>query len=358
MGMLDDVKAKKKQKAAENWMKMADSAKTIEKQIEYYTKSLDVDPYNAEAWFKKGKGLEKIGRFEEAKKCFDLAIEIDPDYQGLIGRKYESNAAHAVSSEPVVEETAFISEPSIDEDTEFVQEPVTPVLAEEKEPEEQWVTETPEYFREETGAQEPDDNSFRAPMGDESAFSDVFTGDDEDNGSPTFMEEAEEENVFGASSYGEQKAAQEAEASVFAGHFTPEPEDEVQEMVNEPEDTFSAPSSPVQEEAPSAFSYDENVVQSSEPEVPASDVTGSSSIGVSQTTIRDEPVSSSVPSSSNDGSVISGSVASAGVMAGAGKVAVSGDGPVDIRIPLNEAIKFWAIGVASMLIVLIISRIL
>ncbi|WP_340818847.1 tetratricopeptide repeat protein [Methanolobus sp. WCC4] len=364
MGMLDDVKAKKKQKAAENWMKMADSAKTIEKQIEYYTKSLDIDPYNAEAWFKKGKGLEKLGRFEEAKKCFDLAIEIDPDYQGLIGRKYDSGAAHAVPSVPAVEENTFVSEPSVVEDTEFVREPAAPVMAEKNEPEEEWVTETPGPVAEESEISgENDVSSFNPPMGDESAFSDTFAGDDEDNGSPTFIEDEddqEDENVFGAGSSEGSVAAQVEEASMFAGHFTPEPEEETMEKTNEPEDTFSSTPAPVQEEAPSAFSYEkeEDIIQMEEPETPVYDVIGTPSSGMPQASIEEETASGFDRSASAEGSTISGSVASSAVIAGAGNIPVSGEGPVDIRIPLNEAVKFWAIGVAAMLVVLIISRIL
>lgn len=87
MGMLNEVKSKNKIKAAQNWLKLAENAKTPEKQVEYYTKALDANPYNAEAWFRKGRVLERIGNFEEAQRCFDLATEIDPDYQGLIGKK-------------------------------------------------------------------------------------------------------------------------------------------------------------------------------------------------------------------------------------------------------------------------------
>ncbi|KXS40727.1 MAG: hypothetical protein AWU59_2421, partial [Methanolobus sp. T82-4] len=38
MGMMDEVKTKKKLKAAETWFNMAETAKTQEKQVEYYTK--------------------------------------------------------------------------------------------------------------------------------------------------------------------------------------------------------------------------------------------------------------------------------------------------------------------------------
>lgn len=134
MGMLDDIKSKNKQKAAEKWIQMGDSAKTTEKQVEYYAKSLDIDPYNAEAWFKKGKSLEKLGRFEEARKCFDLAIEVDPDYQGLIGGSYKPSAD--VPATPLVEEDMYEGETP-----EFTPEPISEPVIEEEIVREEFVSE-------------------------------------------------------------------------------------------------------------------------------------------------------------------------------------------------------------------------
>ncbi|VVB64433.1 Photosystem I assembly protein Ycf3 [uncultured archaeon] len=47
--------------------------------LENYNKSIEIDPRLAEAWYNKGKtlGLEDAS-FEEARKCYFKAIEIDP----------------------------------------------------------------------------------------------------------------------------------------------------------------------------------------------------------------------------------------------------------------------------------------
>jgi tetratricopeptide (TPR) repeat protein len=36
---------------------------------------------DAAAWFNKGDGLEDLGRSDEAIKCYDRALEIDPQYE-------------------------------------------------------------------------------------------------------------------------------------------------------------------------------------------------------------------------------------------------------------------------------------
>jgi hypothetical protein len=119
MGMLNEVKSKGKIKAAQNWLKLAENAKTPEKQIEYYTKALDANPYNAEAWFRKGRILEKMGNFEEAKRCFDLATEIDPDYQGLVGKKqYGSEAPADYGENSVFPENRMPEDVSLAEELE------------------------------------------------------------------------------------------------------------------------------------------------------------------------------------------------------------------------------------------------
>jgi hypothetical protein len=368
MGMLDDVKSKKKQKAAENWIKMGDSAKTVDKQVEYYTKSLDIDPYSAEAWFKKGKALEKMGRFEEAKKSFDLSIEVDPDYQGLIGATAGSSAS--ASSAPLVEDN--------------VSEPETPAPVIEEQIVEEEIPSEPEPVT----TEEPSDegvSSYQPPVGDESIFSNVISGDEPDNGSPSYANEdyvegqeeliedldAEpepekfttqdfgyesreepEENVFGSGSVstsepeehdvisGSPSVVERDEPSVFS---SPEP-------VEEREDTFSSPSTPASQEPVSSYTAEENVIGRTEPE-----------------TIRSEPASApaSTPVAASVPPVpeapkrqAAGYDSSSSTITGSKPVAISGADLVDIRIPLNETLKFWAVGVVAMLIVLILSKIL
>lgn len=339
MGMLDDVKSKKKQKAAENWMKMAESAKTLEKQIEYYTKSLDIDPYNAEAWFKKGKGLERLGQFEEAKRCLDLAVEIDPDYQGLISQKYESNASPA---------------PLVDDDASFVSSPSEPVIEDEQDTGE-WVAETPDTIITEEKEEEvlkEDEYSFTPPVGEESIFSNAISNSDEDNGSPAIIREEEDDDVFGSSQEGSSVISEPDvisenghmaadEASSFATSISPEVEEVV---VNEREDTFSSVQASTTPETPSSFKAEENVISNKETVVSKSASISSPSAAIPKKPQMDKMKAGSLPSSKP--------------ISSSRPVAISSSEIVDIRIPLNETIKFWAIGIIAMLIVLIISSII
>ncbi|WP_094228021.1 tetratricopeptide repeat protein [Methanolobus psychrotolerans] len=353
MGMLDDVKSKKKQKAAENWMKMADTAKTIEKQIEYYTKSLDIDPYNAEAWFKKGRCLEKLGRFEEAKKCFDLAIEIDPDYQGLIGKKYEATASPA---------------PSVDEYAVFPPSPHEPVVADESDNEEQWIIETPDpVMAEKSDLSQESEYSFRPPEGDESIFSNVVS-EEEDNGSPSIIRN-DREDFFGKG-YDESPVKSEPEA-VSNSNYMDDKEDEAissftapalsevkVETVEEREDTFSSTPMRVKEESPSSFSSDENIIRSRQPVTSVSERTRSSLADISQAPKHNKQAAEYDAGESIENHVISGYSASSNTIASPKSVVASGVDIMDIRIPLNETIKFWAIGIVAMLIVLLVNSLL
>ncbi len=157
MGMLNEVKSKNKLKTAQNWLKMAENAKTPEKEVEYYTKALDAYPYNAEAWFRKGRVLEKMGNFEEAKRCFDLATEIDPEYQGLVAKK-QYVTAHDVdyAKSSVLPENRSLSNVPIAEEPE--EQP-------ERLPEKRWVVE--EYVK--------SDPVYKPPTDGESIFSGLRT---------------------------------------------------------------------------------------------------------------------------------------------------------------------------------------
>ncbi|WP_321429008.1 tetratricopeptide repeat protein [uncultured Methanolobus sp.] len=375
MGMLDDVKSKKKQKAAENWTKMADSAKTTEKQIEYYTKSLDVDPYNAEAWFKKGKALEKVGRFEEAKKSFDLAIEIDPDYQGLIGGSHGSSAemsnAHFMEEDAYEPETA---EPVIEEE----------MMEEESISEPEIIHTEPEEISDESIS------SYSPPVGDESVFSNVVSGENTDNVSPSdsnhdsveeqevreeFVEdiaaEPELTSDFGPESVSESQAEPETiseqdsgyesrgepEENVFGSSPVPQPEPTEHDVISgsppvdkNDESVFSSPSSPVAQEPVSSYTAEENVIGRK-----GAETIRSAPVSAPSST----PVAASVPPVSDSPKrQAAGYESSSGSIAGSKPIAISGADLVDIRIPLNETIKFWAIGIVAMLIVLILSKVL
>ncbi|WP_321416509.1 tetratricopeptide repeat protein [uncultured Methanomethylovorans sp.] len=76
MGFFDKIG--NPEKIAEKWFKMAMDAKIDEKKIEYFNRSLDANPQNADAWYNKGNALYDLGRKEEAIKCYDKALEINP----------------------------------------------------------------------------------------------------------------------------------------------------------------------------------------------------------------------------------------------------------------------------------------
>ena len=64
-------------KTAEEWFELGLKEKDPKKRIEYYSKCLELDPKNANAWYNKGNALRELGRYEEALRCYDKALEID-----------------------------------------------------------------------------------------------------------------------------------------------------------------------------------------------------------------------------------------------------------------------------------------
>ena len=71
---------KKKEKTAREWFELGLKEKDWKKKIECFSKCLELDPKDADAWNNKGYALAKLGRYEEAIRCFDKAIEIDPKH--------------------------------------------------------------------------------------------------------------------------------------------------------------------------------------------------------------------------------------------------------------------------------------
>ena len=65
-------------KTAEEWYRLALIEIDPAKKVEYYTKVLEIDPENFDAWFNKGLALVDLGRYSEAIECFDKALEIEP----------------------------------------------------------------------------------------------------------------------------------------------------------------------------------------------------------------------------------------------------------------------------------------
>ncbi len=46
--------------------------------IVYYNKTLKIDSMFIHAWYRKGIVLASLGKYEEAIKCMNAALEIDP----------------------------------------------------------------------------------------------------------------------------------------------------------------------------------------------------------------------------------------------------------------------------------------
>ena len=73
-----------KKKSAEYWYIEGNrsSAAVIEsdKAIKCYDKAIEIDPNHSGAWFGKATSLKYLRRYDEAIKCFEKAIEIEPNY--------------------------------------------------------------------------------------------------------------------------------------------------------------------------------------------------------------------------------------------------------------------------------------
>jgi len=52
--------------------------------------ALNINPDYIEAWHWKGVALYNQGNYEEAIKCFDKALEINPDYSKSLNGKVEA----------------------------------------------------------------------------------------------------------------------------------------------------------------------------------------------------------------------------------------------------------------------------
>jgi tetratricopeptide (TPR) repeat protein len=157
MGLMDDVKTKKKQKEAENWFNMGIKSQDPEKKLDYFTRSLELDPNNVSAWLKKGRILEDMGKFDEAKRSYDRATLLDP------------------SLDIRVQKTNSFSEEDINvpdmtrEQTEYVREEIQYTPSEGD-----YLPEAPEEETESYGAEETEEVvSFTPPQGEESLFSNI-----------------------------------------------------------------------------------------------------------------------------------------------------------------------------------------
>lgn len=110
MGLIDDVRSKKKQKEAENWFSMGIKSQDPEKKLDYFTRSLELEPNNVSGWIKKGKVLESMGKFDEARECYDKATLLNPSLDIPLKR----------TNSPEEENKVFVPE-DVKEDTQYIQ---------------------------------------------------------------------------------------------------------------------------------------------------------------------------------------------------------------------------------------------
>lgn len=158
MGLMDDVKSKKKQKEAENWFNMAIKSPDLERKLDYFTRSLELEPNNVSAWLKRGRILEDMGRFDEAKRSYDRASLLDPALE-----------IHTKKVNPIPEEDRVIAPNTVEEETQYIQE------------ERQYVEDEEEYLpttsEKSTGSYRVKETeeivSFIPPKGEESLFSNM-----------------------------------------------------------------------------------------------------------------------------------------------------------------------------------------
>ena len=70
-------KKKENEKTAEEWFILGTDEGDSDKQLEYFTKALEMDPEVIIRWVIKGQALNNLGRYDEAILCLDKALELD-----------------------------------------------------------------------------------------------------------------------------------------------------------------------------------------------------------------------------------------------------------------------------------------
>ncbi len=158
MGLMDDVRSKKKQKEAENWFNMGVKSQDPEKKLDYFTRSLELEPNNVSGWVKKGKILENMGKFDEAKKCYDKATFLNPSLDIPL-KKTDSPE----------EENRVFAPDTVKEGTQYIQENIQYT---EDETEHSPVT-SAEETESKTFEEAEEVVSFTPPQGEESLFSNM-----------------------------------------------------------------------------------------------------------------------------------------------------------------------------------------
>ena len=75
-------------KTAEEWYKLGLKSKNPEEEVGYYTKCLELNPKDANAWYFKAFTLSELGRYEEAIRCYDKALGCTPVSIQLVKKQY------------------------------------------------------------------------------------------------------------------------------------------------------------------------------------------------------------------------------------------------------------------------------
>lgn len=339
MGMLNEVKSKNKIKAAQNWLKLAENAKTPEKQVEYYTKALDANPYNAEAWFRKGRVLERMGNFEEAQRCFDLATEIDPDYQGLIGKKqYNAEPAadypeSSVFPENQTEDTFMESELEEELAGEAVEEFM-------EEPGETFEGEAQEQAGKESIAEETgwSGSGYRPPVGEESIFSNLGRRENEEA-------VRDPEMVRSDPTSGDMQLVQETE-------ITPREETAYESVLQAdagPATKAEAGGTGiVQSGSQGTDFWKEGAAASVKEAQPGSVNAGERSLKTGPAEKKPRPMKQPVAKGPEEAG-LQGQFRETQPVASVTKEDMQ---VMDVRIPMSETLKFWAVGIVAVIIAL------
>jgi hypothetical protein len=302
MGLMDDVKTKKKQKEAENWFNMGIKSQDPEKKLDYFTRSLELDPNNVSAWLKKGRILEDMGKFDEAKRSYDRATLLDPSLDIRVQK------ANSFSEED-------INVPDMTrEQTEYVREEIQYTPSEGD-----YLPEAPEEETESYGAEETEEVvSFTPPQGEESLFSNIRKTE--------VLASEEEKDLI--STYPES-----VKSSEVISFNRPEPE-----IV--PDDNVPRQNVPDK--------INETVVITSSPE-PKSDNTIKRDV---PTTPGKNPTAGNTSAISKERKQIQ--MEKAGISS-----YVEMDGKnANLRIPISETIKFWLVGAIVLLVLYLITRLI
>lgn len=302
MGLMDDVKTKKKQKEAENWFNMGIKSQDPEKKLDYFTRSLELDPNNVSAWLKKGRILEDMGKFDEAKRSYDRATLLDPSLDIRVQK------ANSFSEEN-------INVPDMTrEQTEYVREEIQYTPSEGD-----YLPEAPEEETESFRAEETEEVvSFTPPQGEESLFSNIRKAE---------VPASEEENDLIPTD------PESVKSSGVISFTRPEPE-----IV--PDDNVPRQNVPDK--------INETVVITSSPE-PKRD----------NTIKRDIPTTSGKNPTAGNTSAISKERKQIQMEKAGISSYVEMDGKnANLRIPISETIKFWLVGAIVLLILYLITRLI